>query len=136
MDVQELTPMTLSDIDNASSKNPSTRDDLGDVSLDYDANKDGTSSSLTKELQPLVKLETEGITEDRNQTFSCWKCKYNWRFLLPIACCCRGSVYNTRAQIGIFALRGGRNPPRTSAVGRTCSRSVLENDFSSHAYFF
>ena len=101
MEVKRCTPMTLSDIDNASSKNQSAGDDLGDVSLDYEANKDITSSSVTKELEPLVGLEAEGVTEGRSQIFSCWKCKYNWRFFLPIACCCRGSVYST---IALFRL--------------------------------
>jgi len=104
MEVKRCTPMTLSDIDNASSKNQSAGDDLGDVSLDYEANKDITSSSVTKELEPLVGLEAEGVTEGRSQIFSCWKCKYNWRFFLPIACCCRGSEIQNEDNSGFLEV--------------------------------
>lgn len=50
------------------------------------------SSPYVREVRPLVSRENmEGGTdhEEKDENLSCWKCKYNWRYFLPVACCCR-----------------------------------------------
>lgn len=54
------------------------------------------STVVSKEHDPLVhnqdmaeKMDDE---DTEKKTASCWRCKYNWRYLMPVACCCRRCV--------------------------------------------
>lgn len=95
VDVEKPTRLTTADLNSSSSSDLSVEDEPGDVSLDDKAGGRNGSSSHIRELEPLVHQGTEGANidmDEKNQISSCWKCKYNWRFFLPVTCCCRGFV--------------------------------------------
>ena len=95
VNVKRPTPVTTTDLSSSNFVNSSVNNGQGDVSLDVKPGDRGRSSPHERELEPLVHQETEGAYIDmdkRNQSSSCWKCKYNWRFFLPVTCCCRGFV--------------------------------------------
>ena len=72
--------------------NPIIQDDLGDISTEHESRENEESSSIPKELEPLVGENMEGGAEKEDslsKSTSCWNCKYNWRYFLPVTCCCK-----------------------------------------------
>ena len=92
------TSVTSIELQRLSRSSHTDQADLEDVSRNCESGDYKGSPSRARELEPLVRMDGEECSsamskEEKNQsTMSCWKCKYNWRVFLPVACCCRGFV--------------------------------------------